>query len=278
MAIMAVQENTEWGKGLSFEKIWAVLTENRELVKEIGRFLNEKFEEAEREIKEGTQQLKESERKSAEVRAETERIVAEAKHKSAEECAEAERVVAEAERKAAKERVKAERMVAEAERKAEEVLEETKRMVADLSKNAGGLNCSLIGLVETFIAAQMWEKFPQYDFVRPYWRVPILDETNQIITGIDILLSNDSTVMALAFSGELDNKGDVDDQLRRMDLIRKYPPLEVTNKHLLGAVYGGVVSAEIARYAYESGLYVLELAGGNVRLVPPPDGFKPKIW
>jgi hypothetical protein len=32
------------------------------------------------------------------------------------------------------------------------------------------------------------------------------------------------------------------------------------------------------RHAYEAGLYVLELTGESVHLVPPPSGFKPRQW
>jgi hypothetical protein len=41
---------------------------------------------------------------------------------------------------------------------------------------------------------------------------------------------------------------------------------------------GGLVAPDVARYAYEAGFYVLELTGGNVGLIPPPDGFKPGMW
>jgi hypothetical protein len=60
-----------------------------------------------------------------------------------------------------------------------------------------------------------------------------------------------------------------------MELIRKYPPKEVADKKLLGAMAGGVVDPAIQRYAWENGFFFLELTGESVRLIPPPEGFVP---
>ena len=177
------------------------------------------------------------------------------------------------------------RKMAETERVLKETLTQTHRELAELGKkvdrvcgNVGGLNRSLGELIETLIAARLWEKFPAYGFVRSYQRVHIYDDANRIMTDIDILLSNTDKVMAVEVKRELDSKRDVDDHLKRMETIRAYPPLEVVGKELFGAVAGGLVSPEIARYAYDAGFYVLELTGETVSLVPPPAGFKPATW
>jgi hypothetical protein len=98
------------------------------------------------------------------------------------------------------------------------------------------------------------------------------------MTDIDILLSNTNLVMAVEVKRELDRIKDVDEHLKRIELIRKHPPAEVTGKKILGAMAGGVVDADVRRYAYESGFFVLELTGDTVELIPPPDGFVPKKW
>jgi hypothetical protein len=63
-----------------------------------------------------------------------------------------------------------------------------------------------------------------------------------------------------------------------MELARKYPPAELVGKKLLGAMAGGLVDADVQRYASENGFFVLELTGESVRLVPPPEGFVPRQW
>jgi hypothetical protein len=49
-------------------------------------------------------------------------------------------------------------------------------------------------------------------------------------------------------------------------------------KKLLGAMVGGVVDPDVRSYAYESGFFVLELAGESVRLLEPPKDFHPQEW
>jgi hypothetical protein len=165
-------------------------------------------------------------------------------------------------------------------------LKETERVIADLGKkvdkvcgNVGGLNRSLGELIETLIAARLWEKFPQYGFTCASRRVTILGENKRVRTDIDILLLNSDKAMAVEVKRELTDKDDVQEHLRHMELIRKYPSfIKLETKELLGAMAGGVVSADTARYAYEAGFYVLELTGETVSLIPPPTGFTPGTW
>ncbi|MDR0706510.1 MAG: hypothetical protein LBF60_01355 [Treponema sp.] len=246
MGQMTAEQAAEWGKSLSFEKVWAMFAET-------DRKMAESRAEADRK-------MAETERKIAESRAETERRMAESR--------------AEAERKMAESRAEAER----GKTKLDRVMEETGRIVAELSKNVGGLNQSLGGLIETLIAARLWEKFPEYGFVCSFQRVRIYDEAKRARTEIAILLSNTDKAMAVEVKRELNDKRDVDDHLKRMEIIRAYPPMMLVNKQLFGAVAGGVVSPNVARYAYETGFYVLELTGESVSLIPPPDGFKPGMW
>jgi hypothetical protein len=149
-----------------------------------------------------------------------------------------------------------------------------------LGLNVGGLNRSLGELIETLVAARLWEKFPEHGFERAYRRVPIYDETNRVRTDIDILLSDTDKLMAVEVKHELDKEKYVDEHLKRMDLLREYPPVlvDMRDKQLIGALAGGAVDPGVMSAAYEAGFYVLELTGDSVRLVPPPPGFKPRRW
>ena len=153
-----------------------------------------------------------------------------------------------------------------------------KKTVELVTKNVGGLNRSMGELIETLIAARLWEKFEGYGLKRSYPRVPVYDEKNIQIKEIDILLSDTDAAMAIEVKREFSKKEYVDDHLERMECIRKYPPAEAVGKKIFGAVAGGVVTPEIKRYAFKNGLYVLELTGETVDLVTPPDGFVPRKW
>lgn len=76
----------------------------------------------------------------------------------------------------------------------------------------------------------------------------------------------------------LDKTTQVDEHIRRMQLVRQYPPAEVKGKTLLGTIAGGVVSPDVREYAEENGFFVLELTGEDVRLLEPKNGFQPKEW
>jgi hypothetical protein len=149
-----------------------------------------------------------------------------------------------------------------------------------VTANVGGLNRSMGELIETLIAAKLWEKFDAwpYNLKRAYQRMPVFDETNRIRTDIDILLENGEYVMAVEVKASLHREDDVDYHLRRMELIRQYPPAQCKGKILLGALAGGVVNPEIRDRAHQAGLFVLELAGEAVQLAQTPAGFTPRQW
>ena len=147
-----------------------------------------------------------------------------------------------------------------------------------VTKNVGGLNRSVGELIETLIAARLWEKFPEYDLKRSYQRIPIYDEQNNQESDIDILLVNTVMCMAVEVKRELDRTKDVEEHIKRMELIRQYPPELIGGKQLLGAMAGGIVDPDVKNFAYKSGLFVLELTGESVHLIPPPENFQPKKW
>jgi hypothetical protein len=101
------------------------------------------------------------------------------------------------------------------------------------------------------------------------------DENNEQKTDIDILLV---MCMAVEVKRELDQLKEVDRHLKRMQLIRQYPPEQIGNKQLFGAMAGGVVDPDVKDYAYESGFFVLELTDESVYLITPPKNFEPRKW
>jgi hypothetical protein len=231
MPEMTAEQAAEWGKTLSFEKVWAALMENRQ-----------QFKETDRKIAEFVAQSRETDRKIAEAAAQSR----EADRKIAESAAQ---------------------------------LAHLEKTVERVSNNVGGLNRSLGELVETLIAARLWEKFPGYNLTRAYQRIPIYDTNNQIKTDIDILLVNTDMCMAVEVKHELNRMDEVNGHIKRMQLIRRYPPpLISADKQMLGAMAGGLVDPEVKEYAYTSGFFVLELTGESVHLSAPPEGFVPKKW
>jgi hypothetical protein len=172
-------------------------------------------------------------------------------------------------------RLETDRQMKETDRK----IQETDRLLKAVTKNVGGLNNSIGELIETLIAARLWEKFSSYPYnlKRVYRRIPIYDENNKEVTDVDILLSDTEWAMVVEVKRE-PNKNDVDHHKKRMERICKYPPAEAKGKKLLSAIAGGTAEQEVKDYAHEAGFFVLELKGESVALVPPPEGFSPKTY
>jgi hypothetical protein len=149
-----------------------------------------------------------------------------------------------------------------------------------VTANVGGLNLSMGDLVETLFAPHLGEKFDvyQYNLRRTFRRVPIYDDTNRLRGEIDILLSNTTVCMVMEIKRWLDKTSQVDEHIKRMQLISTYPPAEVKGKKILGAIAAAAVNPDVREYAEQSGFFVLELTGEDVRLLEPPKGFKPKEW
>jgi hypothetical protein len=170
------------------------------------------------------------------------------------------------------------------DRKAAEELRKSIQELRESQKRAdeqlGGLHNSMGDLVETLFAPGLCEKFNVYNYnlkqIRR--RVPIYDDDSRLRSDIDILLSNTTLCMAVEVKRWLETKKDVDDHIKRMQLIQQYPPPEIKGKKVLGAIAGAVVTPEAREYAEQNGFFVLELTGYNIRLLEPPKDFVPREW
>jgi predicted AAA+ superfamily ATPase len=164
--------------------------------------------------------------------------------------------------------------------KTDEQLSRLEKTVDRVTGNVGGLNVSMGELVETLIAPQLCEKFEawNYNLKRIFHRVYIYDDASIQRGEIDILLSNTTVCMAVEVKRWLEKTEQVDEHIKRMQLIRKYPPAETRGKRLLGAIAGAVVTPEAREYAEKNGFFVLELTGEDVRLLESVKDFQPKEW
>jgi hypothetical protein len=169
---------------------------------------------------------------------------------------------------------------AERFKETDRLFKELRESQKESNQQLGGLHNSMGDLIETLFASHLGDKFDAYNYnlKRMYRRVAVYDDTNRMRTDIDILLSNTTVCMAVEVKRWLETKEQVDDHIKRMQLIRQYPPAEAKGKKLLGAIVGAVVTPEAREYAEQNGFFVLELTGEDVRLLEPPEGFQPKEW
>ena len=253
MAEMTAQEAAEWGKTLDFPTVWAAILKSGEKIDQLG----ERVDQATESVIETNKTVKELGDRVDRVTANIDKM--------------GDRV---------------DRVTANIDKMGERV----DRVTANIDKigdrvdrvtaNVGGLNLSMGDLIETLFAPHLGEKFDayNYDLKRMYRRVPVYDNDSLMRSDIDILLSNTTVCMAVEVKRWLETEKDVDEHIKRMQLIREYPPAEVKGKKLLGAIVGAVVTPEAREYAEHNGFFVLELTGEDVCLLEPSGDFVPKEW
>jgi hypothetical protein len=244
-------------KGLTFEDVWTMFQASKVEHDRMIAETEKRFQETERQFQEADKRFQAS-------KVEHDRMIAET-----------EKRFQETERQFQASKVEHDRMIAETNK----AIKKMSVRVDRVARNVGGLNRSVGELIETLIAARLWEKFAAYPYQlkRAYQRVPIYDEQNQLKSDIDILLSDTAWCMAVEVKREAEDK-DVDRHLMRMQMIRQYPPLEVVGKRLLGAIAGGVVPPDTVEYAHKAGFFVLALKGESVVLLDTPQGFAAREW
>ncbi|GHT50442.1 hypothetical protein FACS1894102_5960 [Spirochaetia bacterium] len=245
--------------GLTFEQVWAAIMETQQSIVKMGEERKISQDKLDEEIKEIQK----------ESRKETERIMKETSER-----------IEKTDKQMKEMQKETDKQLKETSERIEKTQKETDKQVKRMSRNLGGIGDSLGQLVETLIAAKLWEKFDAYPYnlKRAYQRVPLFDENNTVLTDIDILLSNGEYVMAVEVKQRFHRLDDVERHIKRVELMKKYPPAECKGKKMLGAIAGGTVEADAKKCAHDAGLFVLELKGESVHLVEAPKDFSPRQW
>ncbi|GHT48539.1 hypothetical protein FACS1894102_1830 [Spirochaetia bacterium] len=274
--------------GLTFEQVWAALMETRQVVMETQQSIVKMTEERKISQDKVDEEIKESRKETERIMKETSERIEKMQKETSERIEKTqketdkriEKTQKETSEQIAKTQKETDKQLKETSERIEKTQKETDKQMKRLSRNLGGIGDSLGQLVETLIAAKLWEKFDAYPYnlKRAYQRVPLFDENNTVLTDIDILLSNGEYVMAVEVKQRFHRLDDVERHIKRVELMKKYPPAECKGKKMLGAIAGGTVEADAKKCAHDAGLFVLELTGESVHLVEAPKDFTPRQW
>jgi hypothetical protein len=223
--------------GLTFEKVWAALMELREESKDTDRLIRELREESK----------------------DTDRLIRELR----EESKDTDRLI---------------RELREESKDTDRRLKETARLVKETSKSIGGLNNSFGELAEHLVAPNIMEKFNAlgYHFKGIAENQRIENEQGQIIAEIDILLENSDYIVAVEVKSKPKN-ADIDNFVRRLEVLRKYKDENNDKRGIRGAIAGAVFHDSVKNATLETGFYIIEQAGDTVK-INVPEWFKPKEW
>jgi hypothetical protein len=139
-------------------------------------------------------------------------------------------------RELAESRAKWEWQLAESRAVSDRDFAELKRLQKKNEKIIGDLGNSVGALIETLVAGRIWEKFKDtpYSCLRQATRRVEISDGKRIITDVDILLFDTDVCMAVEVKREPAIR-DIDHHVKRMGLIRKYPPLGTRDMKLAGA-------------------------------------------
>jgi hypothetical protein len=158
-------------------------------------------------------------------------------------------------------------------------MEETAQQMKETDRQIGKLGNRFGELVEHLVAPGIMEKFNelQYHFTISSRDIKIKEPGNpNASTEIDILLENGDIAIAVEVKAK-PNQGDVDDHIKRMEILRHSYGGQRDNRKYCGAIAGVIMSDEVREYAIKAGFYVIEQTGDTVRINIPED-FTPREW
>jgi hypothetical protein len=131
-------------------------------------------------------------------------------------------------------------------------------------------------LIELFAAANVIEKFRAlgYEFTQASQNMKIQDKNHNDLAEVDIFLENGDFVMALEVKTNLVS-ADITEHLNRMDVLRTYADSRGDKRKFLGAIAAALAGKGVKDLALESGFYVLEQQGDNVKITAPENR---RVW
>ncbi|MDR2630550.1 MAG: hypothetical protein LBC60_06485 [Spirochaetaceae bacterium] len=165
----------------------------------------------------------------------------------------------------------------EEERKLREQMKETDKRVGELTNRFGDM-------VEHMVVPNLLAKFKTLGFTfevatRDY---KIADEKNGIFVEVDAFLQNGDKVMIVEIKATPTIK-DINEQVKRMEKMRKYADLRGANgirdtRKYLGAIAGVVMSDSIKNHALKNGFFVVIPSGDTFNIIKPEGKYRIKEW
>ncbi|MDR2102183.1 MAG: hypothetical protein LBP43_06400 [Treponema sp.] len=145
-------------------------------------------------------------------------------------------------------------------------------------RRLGDLGIRLGEMTEHLMSPKLHEKFEKLGFCFNHSsrNHELQDPGKKRLTEIDLLLENGEYALAVEVKTHLRTR-DVQDHVKRMDILRRVADAHGDRRKYLGALAGAVVDREVLAYALKNGFYVIVPSGETVD-IEAPEGFKPRIW
>ncbi|MBU6352360.1 MAG: hypothetical protein KGS73_19695 [Chloroflexi bacterium] len=251
------------------QEVWQLLRELIEMQKESER----RLQETERVLKESGQ---ETERRLQE----TERVLKESSQETERLLKESERRLQETERVLKESGQETERVLKESGQETERRLQETERLLRESSQRVdaqmGKWGNRLGEFVEWQVRPAAVKLFQErgIDVTELQSNISVYRGAEEGME-IDLLAVNGTQAVAVEVKSKLTQQ-DVDEHLERLAKFKRLLPRYQT-VNILGAVAAFVIPTDVARYAYQNGLFVIAQSGQNL-VILNDSKFRPKAW
>ncbi|MDR1933563.1 MAG: hypothetical protein LBQ57_12170 [Spirochaetales bacterium] len=150
-------------------------------------------------------------------------------------------------------------------------------MSAKTDKHIGRLSSRLGEIIEHLMSPKLKKKFEALGYSFDHMsRNHELEANKKRLAEIDVLLENGEYALAVEVKTHL-TTDDVQDHVKRMDILRRVADDHNDKRKYLGAVAGAVIDKEVFEYARKNGFYLINPSGDTVD-IEAPKGFKPRIW
>ena len=157
------------------------------------------------------------------------------------------------------------------------MFQETDRRMKETDRLIGKLGNRFGEMVEHLVVPNIKEKFNalNFNFDKISQNVKI-SNNGRSLAEIDLMLENGDVAIAVEVKANPLQK-DVDDHVRRMEVLRQRADAKNDRREYQGAIAGAIMSDEVRDYAHKTGFYVIEQAGDTVK-INIPEGFNARVW
>ncbi|MDR3147366.1 MAG: hypothetical protein LBU00_03190 [Treponema sp.] len=167
--------------------------------------------------------------------------------------------------------------VTKAHGETEKALKETQAAVKETQRIVGDLGNRFGDMAERMLIPDLVDKFERFGFsfgklshnVR--WKKKEYDLSMEL----DALLENGKEAMVVEVKAKLD-KEDVNEQMGRMEKVRRYADLDGDKRHFFAAMAAMTASEKAIDYALAKGFYVIMPSGEDVKITRPTA--EPRVW
>jgi hypothetical protein len=160
--------------------------------------------------------------------------------------------------------------IQKAHRETEKALKETQRIVGDLGNRFGDI-------AEHFLTPGLRRKFEKFGFTfgEVSRNVEWENKSHSLSMELDALLENGAQAMVVEVKAKLD-KNDIDEQISRMENVRRYADLHSDTRQFYCAMAAMVAKKTVIEYALSKGFYMIMPSGEDVKITKPTS--EPRYW